>query len=238
MSIPHEDPNIPFVVMVGFPKEQGLTWEDFHPVPKEGDQCRPLHQVDEESQPLWKHTANELHDLRTRFAKHVFRRNNPRCSTVDRSAVLAVYNEALSILEHASDIKADGIYDEVREKVEIILDLVQAEPYASAFNTGASYLTPLEPQYAHPRLDFYDRGEGDDSMYLLAYTRLNEWRKEGWPDVYPEQAVAREAEERRRRIAARRDSRLSDAEGLRRWYGKDAAEWGDEVDADPKRPWK
>lgn len=163
-----------------------------------------------------------------------------RCSNIDRSAVIAVYNEALIELEHKDNIDANKIHLEVKTKVSTILDLREAASDDAVFYAKGAFLSPLEPQYAQPRLDYYDRGSGvgDDSFYWTGFKRLREWRKAGWPKAYPKTAVEREMRERKRRrnrgtgmITIRREEMLTELK-------LDTLDWGEEVDADPGRPWR
>lgn len=242
MRIPHKDPNPPDPdpMPVDFPKEQGLTLTDFHPESKE---TRPFLSIGHNgtSVPHWKTVANEINDLRTRFAKHNPQGINPRCSNSDRAAVLAVYQEALVKLEHASDIDSIKINVEVKTKVSTILDVRAAKPDDSVFYTKDTFLSPLEPHYAQPRLNYYNRdnGDGDDSYYWTGLRRLREWRKGGWPKAYPAKAVEQEMRERKeRRRRGRKMLRDTPKEGLSKALKADPLDWGEEVDADPDRPWR
>lgn len=239
MRIPHTDPDPPKSMPVGYAKEEGLTWETFHPELKQGGQVAPLHRNDPNVH--WKRVANNIHDHRTRFTQHNQRGGNPRCSTIDRSAVLAVYQEALSKIERTSKTESCTIFLEVRQKVETILDLRTAEPNDAVFTAKNTFLSPLEPQYAQPRLNYYNREPtmDEDSYHYAGAARLREWRKEGWPSVYPAKAVQRERRERKeRRREGRKMLRETAAEGLVRAYERDSVEWGEEVDAEPARPWR
>lgn len=167
---------------------------------------------------------------------------NQHCSGPDRRAVLSLYREALAKLEHVSEVTARRIHLETVVKLSTILDLRVAQPDDDVFYIKGALLSPLEPQYAAPRLEFYDRGdgEGDDGSFWAGYGRLWEWRKEGWPRVVPWKAIERE---RRAREERGRDGRgmlrETASEALIKVLdpGADAVEWGEEVDADPGRPW-
>lgn len=239
MSVPHKDPDPPpFVFRVNYAKEDGLTWAHFHP---ESTGTKPSQRDHEALGPHWKRVADDIHGLRTRFVQHNPKSGNPRCCSLDRSAVLAVFQEALAKLEHASDIDSRKIHLEVMRKVTTILDLRTAEPNDPVFLTKDAFITPLEPHYAQPRLDYYNRGteDADDSFYYTGIRRLIDWRKEGWPNVYPANAVEREKREREERQREGRTMlRDTPREGLLIAYGADPMEWGEEVDADPDRPWK
>lgn len=230
-DIPHEDPDPePSTALdVDYPTEKDLEWDDFHPPLKEG--VEELHKYDGSNETYWKYVANKINDCRKRFAQHNPHIDNPRLSNPDRSAVLAVYNEALPVLEHTTKITSSRIYLEVRAKVECILDVRTAAPSDPVFLTKDAYLSPLEPHYAHPRLDYYKRDttNGDDSYYLTGYDRLYAWRREGWPKVYPAKAVEREKRERARwKREGRRKMRKT---GEEQRESLDWLDWGETVDA-------
>lgn len=208
-----------------------LTWKTEAPEPHR----RPAPTV-EGPQPYWQALASQLLAARNSFAARNAVGDNPRCSAPDRSAVLAVYNEALQRIEHLSTLDARRLNIEITQKVTTILDLRCAQPGDAVFFVDSAFLSPLEPQYAHPRLDYYDRGvaEGSDGYGRAAWMRLREWRRDRWPVEYPGRAVERERKERERR--KRRGTKVdTDLEGLERVV---AGEWGDEVDADPERLWR
>lgn len=241
MIIPHEDPDPPVLEIptpVHFAKEIGLTWADFHP---ETGRIKPpevgLPQPNNASLPQWRRVADEIENLRARFIRSIPRGFDHRCSNLDRSAVIAVYNEALIALEHASNIDAIKIHLEAKTKISTILDLRKAAPNDAVFYKRGAFLKPLDPHYAQPRLDYYDRGTGagNDSYYWTGVKRLKEWRKAGWPNVYPEKAVEREITERQRRQGM---SKLQTHEERLRERTADSLDWGEEVDADPERPWR
>ncbi|XPS77044.1 hypothetical protein M3J09_009085 [Ascochyta lentis] len=241
--IPHEVPkdSPASSPQLYYPKQGGLTWEDFHPAPLDEKESLPLHKEDSRPGTNWKQIANSIYAHRTRFALHNKPIGNPRCCNLDRSTVLAVYQEALAILEHTSDLDAEKIYREVRRKVDVILDIRTAQPNDSIFLIEDTFLKPLEPQYAYPRLNYYNRGDGqeDDRSFGGGWPRLKAWRKEGWPHVYPKQAVEQEKKMRAElKRKGRRRLRPTRSEEVLIGYHIDAAEWGDEVDADSERPWK
>ncbi|OSS45151.1 hypothetical protein B5807_09213 [Epicoccum nigrum] len=228
-SIAHADPDPgpENPLNLEHPKEPNLTLSDF---------MDPRAQRTEESKPYWRHLAAQLLAARNSFAARNPAADNPRCSALDRAAVLAVYNEALRRVEHMCKRDVQALDEEVTKKVETILDLRCAEVEDAVFYVDSAFLRPLEPQYAQPRLDYYDRGkgEGSDGYGRAAWMRLREWRGEGWPRVVPVRAVEREKRERERRRRLRREVD-EDLEGLERVV---AGEWGEEVDADPERPWR
>ena len=229
-SIPYADPDPgpEHPIKLDHSKEAGLTLSSFvgdpPPVPTEGDQ------------PHWQVVASQLLAARNSFAARNPAVDNPRCSAPDRSAVLDVYNQALRRVEHMSNLDASRLNKEVTNKVKTILDLRHAEAGDPVFYADSMFLAPLEPKYAQPRLDYYDRGEGSDGYGRAAWMRLTEWRRDGWPHFSPTRAVEREGEERERR---KRQGKTvdEDLEGLERVVaGK--GNWGEEVDADPERPWR
>ncbi|KAF1928085.1 uncharacterized protein M421DRAFT_5733 [Didymella exigua CBS 183.55] len=239
LIVPHEDPSSPLgtTIDVDFPRGPELTWTDFHPE-LHGSSALPSPQDRISSGPQWRRVADEIDDVRARFINHNPIGFHPRCSSVDRSAVLVVYNEALVKLEHASNIDAIKIYLEVKTKVSTILDLREAKPDDAVFYIKSAFLSPLEPHYAQPRLDYYDRGfsDGDDSFYRSGIGRLVEWRKGGWPNIYPAEAVEREMRERERRASMS----LIEIHGddLLKAQTANPLDWGEEVDADSNRPWR
>ncbi|KAJ4410844.1 hypothetical protein N0V91_001773 [Didymella pomorum] len=238
LVIPHEDPDTPALetpTPVHFPKEDGLTWIDFHPEPSRTKP--PLPQPDNASSPQWRRAADEIENLRARFIKQNRKGFHARCSNIDRSAVIAVYNEALIELEHTSNIDAIEIQLEAKKKVSTILDIRKAAPDDAVFYATGAFLSPLEPHYAQPRLDYYDRdnGDGHDAFYWTGIKRLKEWRKGGWPRVYPAKAIEREMRERPRMKLM---TKLQINAELVRARTVDSLDWGAEVDADPDRPWR
>lgn len=135
-----------------------------------------------------------------------------------------------------SSLDAIRLNLEVTTKVMTILELRSAEAGDPVFYVDSAFLSPLEPKCAEPRLDYYDRGEGSDGYGRAAWMRLREWRKDGWPHVFPARAVEREERERERR--ERLERRVDeDWEGLERVAAREGG-WGEEVDADPERPWR
>jgi hypothetical protein len=64
---------------------------------------------------------------------------------------------------------------------------------------------------------------------------LKEWRKGGWPRVYPAKAIEREMRERPRMKLM---TKLQINAELVRARTADSLDWGAEVDADPDRPWR
>ena len=241
MRVTHDDPDSPTSpLQVDYKKEKGLIWDDFHPEAKARKTAKSSQPHSEPSEPYWKHVADKIQDLRARFANHIPKGGNPRCCNLDRSAVLAVYQEALCKLEHTCDIDARKINLEVIGKVSTILDLRIAQSNDPVFTTEDAFLSPLEPHYAHPRLEYYDREEnnGDDSYYRAGFVRLKEWRKEGWPDVYPARAVERERKETAKMRRGGKAMLRPLAVEVLLAYPMDVSDWGEEMNADPNRPWR
>ena len=242
MGVPHQnpDPPSPGPLSISYENIKGLTWDDYHPEIRAEKSTQPPQQHLKPSEPHWKHVAERIQDLRARFIVHNPPLGNPRCSNLDRSAVLAVYQEALVRLEHVSEIDARKINLEVVSKVSTILDLRIAEPNDPVFSTKDTFLSPLEPHYAHPRLEYYDREQNqrDDSYYRAGIVRLTEWRREGWPKNYPAKAVERERGEiAKKRRASKVTLRQAAVEALLA-YPMELIAWGEEVNADPDRPWR
>ncbi|KAF3003698.1 hypothetical protein E8E13_008916 [Curvularia kusanoi] len=187
----------------------------------------------------WQYLASSLLSGRNNFAASNEPIDNPRCSNIDRSAVLAVYNEAITRLEHVSEHDARRIENEGKLKISTILDIRTAQPEDEVFFSATAFLSPLEPQYAQPRVDYYDRGgvDEDDSYGRVAGMRLREWRREGWPRKYPRGAVEKE---RRQRAARRRQGKKGreEAEEALVRVLKEDEEWGDVVEADSERLWR
>lgn len=160
----------------------------------------------------------QLEVLRNRFASTVSISNDhPKCCAVDRAAVLAVYAEALDKLNAEN---YEQISTEVRRKTRVILGLTSADPEDSVFvgsTTGGSLLSPLEPQYSEPRIEFKD-----DEYQRLVHRRISAWRKDGWPKAYPRNAIKYEAQTRE--ALDRREERDLDT-----MVTEDS---GEEVDAD------
>ncbi|KAL6710096.1 hypothetical protein ACN47E_009887 [Coniothyrium glycines] len=157
--------------------------------------------------------------MRDRFAKKNDRSDeNSICNVWDRAAVLAVFQQALTRIT-AENHK--NIYLEAIRKVEIILNIRGARPTDMVF-ARTMLLDPLEPQYAKPRIE----GEDDDYGYQ-ASCRLQAWRKEGWPNVIPEKAIAEE----RKKGESLAKGDLTDEVLRDRALAWPEEDWGDEVNA-------
>ncbi|KAJ4990553.1 hypothetical protein SVAN01_04000 [Stagonosporopsis vannaccii] len=236
--VPDDDPPL-FVYRLDYPKHRSQTLNTFHP-PLATKLPNAPPDAFQTPKPYWQVVAAKIHDLHARFAAHNAIIGNPRCSGPDRRAVLLLYREALAKLEHTTPLIARKIHLEAVTKVSTILDLRVAEPDDGVFYAKDAFLSPLEPQYAAPRLEFYDRenGEGDDGYFWTGYGRLWEWRREGWPRVVPWKAIERERRAREKRRRKGWDMlREPVSEGMMKAYETDAMDWGNEVDADPGRPW-
>lgn len=237
-DIPHANPPPPPLnYVLDYPKDDSLTWESFHP-PLADTKPPPQAVQAQGAASCWQHIAAKIQDLHARFAAHNEPFGNPHCSGPDRRAVLSLYCEALAKLEHTTPVIALRIHVEVMRKAHTILGLRPAEPDDDVFYTKDAVLSPLEPQYAEPRLDFYDSfGEGNDRYYWAGYTRLQEWRKGGWPKDVPWGAVQRERREREwKENSGMGLLRETAGEALMAAF-EGAVDWGEEVDADPARSW-
>jgi hypothetical protein len=160
-----------------------------------------------------KRTLLELQRKKEQFAARSSNGEDNSCNAVDCSAVLHVYNKAIEVLENAPH-KHQQIASECNLKVRIVLALLDADPDHPAFLSAGQLLPPLEPQYANPRID-----AGDDDCSYRAQWRLNCWRKEGWPEVYPAKAIKRELNHERlvgmnRMIDAELRNKFFDEEGI------------------------
>lgn len=162
-------------------------------------------------------TVSNLRDLRDRFVKKIaLSEKNDPCNMWDRAATLAVISEAISI---AHKVKNPAqLYSEVIMKMGIILGVGKAQPTDFVF-TNKMLLKPLEPQYAIPRIDAAKDGYG-----YRADWRLQAWRRNGWPDAYPDKAVREERD-------GKPLMRMKDSELLESMEKLPAEDWGDEVNA-------
>jgi hypothetical protein len=128
-------------------------------------------------------TLLEIQRQKDQFATKSSDCEDDICNAVDRSAVLHIYNNAMGRLRDIPD-KHHQIASECNLKVRIVLGLLNADPDHPAFLAAGQLLSPLEPQYANPRID-----PGDDDCSYRAQWRLKCWRKEGWPVTYPGKAI-------------------------------------------------
>ncbi|CAO2655025.1 Nn.00g117580.m01.CDS01 [Neocucurbitaria sp. VM-36] len=164
-------------------------------------------------------TARQLRSARDRFAITIPVGGNELCFSVDRAAVLDIYQQAI---EKIGPTNHKQIVFEANHKIKTILGLRKAEAHDVVFTSGGMLLKPLEPQYAEPRIEY-----GDDQEGYRAAWRLKAWRKEGWPNVYPKVAIERERRVEKLPLTGGQ----GDVELLRRMLKWDEKDWGDEVDA-------
>ncbi|KAL5116497.1 hypothetical protein ACEQ8H_005618 [Pleosporales sp. CAS-2024a] len=155
-----------------------------------------------------KQTAIKLRNYQQRFARSVPRGGDDECAALDRQAVLAIYTDALSRLS-ATPQKHMQILAECKRKVRVVLGILSADPHDTVFMTAGQMLTPLEPQYANPRLAAHV-----DTRGYLAHARLTAWRKDGWPDKYPAGAVKREEKRGQRLVDDKGTQSIKDSKLL------------------------
>ncbi|KAF1846448.1 uncharacterized protein K460DRAFT_406651 [Cucurbitaria berberidis CBS 394.84] len=98
-------------------------------------------------------TAWQLRKSRDRFAMKIPIGGNDICFLVDRAAVLDIYAQAIATVGPKNHKQ---INFEATLKIKTILGIRQAEPHDVVFASGGMFLTPLEPQYAEPRIEFGD----------------------------------------------------------------------------------
>jgi hypothetical protein len=167
-------------------------------------------------------TALELRQTSTRFAIKIRIEGDDTCCTVDRAAVLAVYQDALKALEVPQNEQHHRrILSEATRKIQIVLGIISAPPVDSAFLTSGQVLKPLEPQYAEPRIS----SEEDEYGYRAQW-RLRAWRKDGWPDRYPAEAVKRELEDEEKLTGRKR---MSFGEMAKRWHEEEMGDEGEDT---------
>jgi hypothetical protein len=183
------------------PRKTGLTWADF----QYGDDVEDLPDLPEahsESQSSLDETAAKLRRERLRFTKTIPNDLSSKvCCPRDRGAVLDIYAEALSKMNSKNHKQ---IYAEATMKIKTILGILKAGPRDEVFTE--MLLAPIEPLYAKPRIEFRK-----DKYGHRAATRLQRWRKDGWPSRYPKRAVQEEKAKKGK---------------FQRWYDVD---WEDEV---------
>jgi hypothetical protein len=132
-------------------------------------------------------TSNTLRETRHRFFKNPPETHDERkYVALDRRYVLDVYDQAISKLGIIPS-KHVQIAAECTRKVRVILGIITADPSDPVFTTSGQLLAPLEPQYANPRIGFREDEEGHRAQW-----RMEQWKKEGWPDEYPAEAIRRE----------------------------------------------
>lgn len=188
-------------------------------------------------------TAYEIQEARDQFAKNISPMNwHKRCCAVDRAAVLVVYNEALQKIgtwshegmrvQNISSSKRKQVKEELAQrcralstevtiKVKVILGISAAEATDMVF-ANTMLLSPLEPQYSEPRIEF-----NDDREQLRVAARLKAWRDEGWPDRYPRLAITEEG--KAERLWRRHGLGRTDMRAMALQWPNEI--WGEEVDA-------
>jgi hypothetical protein len=142
-------------------------------------------------------TALTISHTRRRFAQGVPDDGKDDCAPLDRRAVLDIYAQALAKISEFPN-KHTQIAAECTRKVRVVLALIDPKPCDPVFTTAGQLLKPLEPQYARPRILAVD-----DQYGYRAQWRLDAWRREGWPDRYPGQAVSREQSEKAEKLVGR-----------------------------------
>ncbi len=166
-------------------------------------------------------TAAELRCARDRFAAGVQLEGNRLCYVADRAATLAVYQEALAKIDSQNHHQ---IHSEANIKIKTVLGIRQAEADDIVFAAGGMLLSPLEPQYAEPRIEF-----ADDLYGYKAACRLKAWRTNGWPNTYPHNAVENE-----KKRSGGLGKEVKSAELCKRMFSWDEMDWGEPVDANPR----
>ena len=163
-------------------------------------------------------TADRLRSSRDRFAAGVPLGGNRLCYNVDRAATLAIYREVLSKVKASNHRQ---IQSEANVKIQTVLGIRKAEADDIVFAVGGMLLSPLEPQYAEPRIEYADDPYGHKAVW-----RLKAWRKAGWPNVYPSVAVENE-----KKVVGK--GNRGSAVFLQRIGVWDDMNWGEQVDANP-----
>ena len=185
-------------------RRRNLSWGDF----QDDDPIEELASTSEDTlvTPLTV-TKNLLREELIRFQREIpLDIKSNICCPPDRSAVIIIYNKALSRI--APDNHSD-IYAEAKSKINIILGLSKAKYTDPAFTERL--LPPLEPMYADPRIEY-----SSDPYGRHAHWRLNAWRKERWPLFLPVRAIKDEKARKNRRLEV----------GERRWKVDDD-DWDD-----------
>lgn len=116
---------------------------------------------------------------------------------VDRRIAVDIYDQALAALSKAPS-KHEQIVAECKRKTRVVLGETAVEPQNEVFHPDGQLLQPLEPQYAEPRIKF----TADEYGYRAQW-RLDAWRRDGWPRVYPMNAIEKEAEEPDEKLVGR-----------------------------------
>ncbi|KAJ5065608.1 hypothetical protein J3E74DRAFT_435525 [Bipolaris maydis] len=164
------------------PRQTGLTWSDFQFGNDIGDLPTSPEKHQQRHVSL-EQTISKLRRERFRFTKSVPSDLNSKiCCPRDRGAVLDIYAEALNKISPENHRQ---IYAEAKMKIKTVLGIAKAGPRNQVFTK--MLLAPIEPLYAMPRIEFRM-----DKFGHRAATRLQEWREDGWPNKYPENAVKKE----------------------------------------------
>jgi hypothetical protein len=127
----------------------------------------------------------DLHEKRLRFTKQTPTDHESKiCSPRDRRAALGVYDEAIEKIRNTNYLE---IVPEADYKIRVILGITKAHASATVFQKKEQHLSPIEPQYAEPRIEW-----NEDAFSYHATWRLQEWRDDGWPDRFPDKAIQKE----------------------------------------------
>ncbi|KAH7069182.1 hypothetical protein BKA63DRAFT_422334 [Paraphoma chrysanthemicola] len=145
----------------------------------------------------------------------------------DRIAVLDIYANALRALDREKpNLKPyhAQIAVEATRKIKVVLGVLSAEPTDTVFMglSQSQYLPPIDPEYANPRIV--------DDSYRAQY-RLDAWRRDGWPDVYPTKAIATEKRAGERMVGAK-STLLSETKMLRRYVAMSDEDLGGVVEVE------
>ncbi|EDU45642.1 hypothetical protein L13192_03545 [Pyrenophora tritici-repentis] len=161
-------------------RRKNLSWSDFQHCDSMDE---PASTAESTPPTTLAETADLLRKERTRFLNKVpVDLNSTLCYPPDRSAVILVYDTALSRISANNHL---NIYVEAKSKINIIIGLNKVRCTDPAFKQGI--LPPLEPMYAGPRIEY-----NKDPYGRHAQWRLNAWRKDRWPLFLPVEAMKRE----------------------------------------------
>jgi hypothetical protein len=163
-------------------------------------------------------TSLKIREMRRLFAQGTPEPGKEDWEPLDRRAVLDIYAQAIEKLG-TLQAKHEQIAAECARKVGVVLGMINPKPCDPVFTTSGQLLKPLQPQYAHPRI-----WTKEDEYGYRAQWRLEAWRREGWPEKYPGQAVSREASGKAERLVGR--GSLRNAE-IRRRVVDDQSLWED-----------
>ena len=149
-------------------------------------------------------TMLQLRDTRDRYIRKNWRLENDTGQNIIRAAVLEIFEQAFDKLALLPRYH-EQIASEVLRKIKVVLGIIDAEPSEPVFLSAGQLLNPLEPQYAQPRItEFSDDKKSPEWYEHRTQHRLEQWRAEGWPEVYPEKAVKREEKEQGKWLAMRK----------------------------------